>query len=100
YRRLFVPLLLLVLWQLSATARFVSARTMAPPSSVVESFWELMSSGALPHHLAVSLRRVSIGVGIGVTIGVCLALVAGLSRHGEEAIDATMQMLRAMPFLA
>jgi sulfonate transport system permease protein len=100
YRRYYVPLLLLALWQLAAGTGLISSRTVAPPSAIISSFWELLSSGALAHHLAISLRRVGIGVGIGVALGSSLALIAGLSRHGEEAVDATMQMLRAMPFLA
>src|SRR5437588_457282 len=40
------------------------------------------------------------GLAIAIAIGTTLALVAGLSRRGEDAVDATMQMLRTLPFLA
>jgi sulfonate transport system permease protein len=35
-----------------------------------------------------------------VATGVALALVAGLSRRGEDLVDAPLQMLRTLPFLA
>ena len=48
--------------------------------------------------MAVSLERVAIGLAIGGTAGVVLAMVAGLSRFGENAAwDPLMQMLRTLP---
>jgi sulfonate transport system permease protein len=42
---------------------------------------------------------VLVGLAIGVSIGTVLGLIAGLSRIGEELVDAPLQMLRALPFL-
>jgi sulfonate transport system permease protein len=67
---------------------------------VLATAWELLLSGELPHHLLVSLGRVALGLSIGVTVGAALALVSGLSRLGEEIVDAPLQMLRTLPFLA
>jgi sulfonate transport system permease protein len=50
--------------------------------------------------MLVSLQRVAIGLGIGVVAGTVLAVAAGLSRAGEDVVDAPMQMLRTLPFLA
>jgi sulfonate transport system permease protein len=47
----------------------------------------------------VSLARVGAGLAIGVSVGAALALVSGLSRVGEDVVDAPMQMLRTLPFL-
>ena len=43
------------------------------------------------------MQRVLIGFAIGATIGLVLAVVAGLSRLGEDAVDPPMQMLRTLP---
>src|SRR3954451_9050373 len=64
------------------------------------ALWALSASGGLLQHLLVSLPRVSAGLAIGVSIGAALAIVAGLSKGGEDLVDATMQMLRTLPFLA
>ena len=45
----------------------------------------------------MSVQRVAIGFAIGAVIGVALAVVAGLSRIGEDAVDPPMQMLRTLP---
>jgi sulfonate transport system permease protein len=99
-RRFAVPLALVLLWQAASTAGLISTRTLAAPSAVLAAAWDLTWSGALPWHLLVSLARVAAGVAVGVALGAALGLVAGLSRLGEDAVDATMQMLRTLPFLA
>ncbi|MCQ4160094.1 ABC transporter permease subunit [Roseomonas sp. GC11] len=99
-RRFLSPLALVLLWQAASMAGLISPRTLAAPSTVLASAWELVLSGELPSHLLVSLGRVLVGLGIGLSAGVALALIAGLSKRGEEVVDAPMQMLRTLPFLA
>jgi sulfonate transport system permease protein len=47
----------------------------------------------------VSLRRVGEGLVLGVGAGVLLAVVAGLSRLGEDLLDPILQAVRAVPIL-
>jgi sulfonate transport system permease protein len=77
----------------------ISPRTLASPLAILSTAWGLIASGALQYHLLVSLARVAAGLAIGVSIGTALALAAGLSRTGEDVVDAPMQMLRTLPFL-
>lgn len=99
-RRFLSPLVLVLLWQAASSLGLISPRTLASPATVILSGWELLLSGELPHHLMVSLTRVVSGLAIGLTLGTGFALVAGLSRLGEEVVDAPLQMLRTLPFLA
>lgn len=99
YRRFISPLVLVALWQAGAMAGLISPRTLAAPSSILATAWDLTVSGELTHHLLVSLARVAVGLTIGVTTGTALAVFAGLSRTGEDVVDAPMQMLRTLPFL-
>jgi sulfonate transport system permease protein len=99
-RRFVSPVVLVLLWQAASMAGLISPRTLAAPSTVLLAAWELTASGELPHHLMVSLGRVALGLGIGITTGVAFALIAGLSKLGEEIVDAPLQMLRTLPFLA
>jgi sulfonate transport system permease protein len=46
--------------------------------------------------LTVSLGRVTQGLALGVSAGIALALVAGLSKVDEEVADAPLQMLRTV----
>jgi sulfonate transport system permease protein len=99
-RRFISPLVLVLLWQAASSAGLISPRTLASPATVLVSGWELLLSGELPHHLLVSLARVVTGLAIGLTLGTGFALLAGLSRKGEDIVDAPLQMLRTLPFLA
>ena len=100
YRRYLPPLLIILIWQAGSSLGLVPTRTLASPLMIAQTFGELIVTGELPRHLLVSLGRVTSGLAIGVTIGAVLALIAGLSRRGEDLLDATLQMLRTLPFLA
>jgi sulfonate transport system permease protein len=98
-RRSLVPLALVGLWQLASARGWVDESTLASPSAVWHVFRDLLTTGELWSNVTVSLRRVVVGLAIGVSIGSFFGLVAGLSRVGEELVDAPLQMLRTLPFL-
>jgi len=98
-RRWVSPLLILIVWQLLCMAGILDERTMASPTQIFGRAVELIQDGMLGSAILVSLKRVGLGLAIGGTIGLVLALVAGLSRIGDDAIDPPMQMLRTLPFL-
>lgn len=93
-------ILILLAWELASEAGLIPARILAAPTAVAGTFWSMLASGELESNLLVSLGRVVAGLSIAIMLGTSLALAAGLSRLGELAIDAPMQMLRTMPFLA
>jgi sulfonate transport system permease protein len=99
FRRLVSPLAILAVWQVGSMLGLIPARIIAAPSSIVATAYTLVASGELLPDLLVSLARAVVGLAIGVSAGIALALVAGLSRTGEDAIDPPMQMLRAVPLL-
>ncbi len=99
-RRLASPLLILAVWQLASATGAVSPQTLASPWRILGTASTLAADGTLPHNLMVSLARAGLGLAIAVAAGTLLALLAGLSRIGEDAIDAPMQMMRTLPALA
>jgi sulfonate transport system permease protein len=99
-RRFISPLVLVLLWEALSRAGAISPRTIAAPSTILASAWDLTVTGELPWNLLVSLARVAAGFAIGTVLGMTLATIAGLSKLGEEVVDAPMQMLRTLPFLA
>jgi sulfonate transport system permease protein len=98
-RRLGGPLLVLVVWQLLTATGVIGPRTLAPPSDVLAAGWELLRTGELTTHLLTSLRRVVVGLSLGVLTGLVLAVVAGLFRLGEDLLDSAIQLVRAIPTL-
>lgn len=98
-RRWISPLVILVAWQLLSSTGVLDERTLASPAAVFERAVELVRDGTLGSETLVSVQRVLIGFSIGAVVAVVLAVVAGLSRIGDDAIDPPMQMLRTLPHL-
>ncbi|GFE97494.1 MULTISPECIES: ABC transporter permease [unclassified Gluconobacter] len=99
-RRFASPLVLVCLWQVACSLGFLSTRLVASPIQIAVTGWTLVRDGTLPFNLGVSLLRAGSGLGIAISVGVALALVSGLSRVGEDVVDAPLQILRTLPALA
>lgn len=98
--RLVSPIALVILWEIASRTGIIPPRIIDAPSVVAATFWSLLASGELIYNLWVSLQRVLAGLALGVSLGAVLALVAGLSRLGELAIDPPMHIFRTLPVLA
>ncbi|NHN84818.1 ABC transporter permease subunit [Acetobacter musti] len=94
------PLLLVVLWQAACSAGLLSTRLVASPAQIIVTAWSLTRDGTLPVNLGVSLLRAASGLAIALTAGISLALISGLSRIGEDIVDAPLQIMRTLPVLA
>ncbi|MFI9100804.1 ABC transporter permease [Streptomyces fildesensis] len=99
YARLLGPALLLVIWSVANVTGSLDPRTLPAPWTVVRTGAHLWSSGTLSTDVTESLWRAAQGFAIGLTVGVVLALLAGLSRIGEAVIDGTVQINRSVPTL-
>ncbi|MFJ6015628.1 ABC transporter permease [Streptomyces sp. NPDC092952] len=98
-RRATGPLLLLVLWQVLSSTGVLHADVLASPGTIARAGGRLVADGTLPSAMGISLRRVAAGLLIGGAVGTALALVSGLSRLGEDLVDASVQMLRTVPWV-
>jgi sulfonate transport system permease protein len=98
--RIAVPAALLAGWGWGATTGRLSSSVLASPGDVLRALIELHQGGELKEFLLASLSRAAWGVSLGVGVGLLLGVTAGLTALGEELVDPTMQMLRAVPFLA
>lgn len=98
-KRAIGPIALLVAWEAAARTGVLPERILAAPSQIFLTLGQMVASGEILSNMLVSLQRVAIGLAVSLTLGTALALVAGLSRSGEVAVDSTMQMTRTLPFL-
>ncbi|GGF58489.1 ABC transporter permease [Azorhizobium oxalatiphilum] len=98
--RTLVPFALLALWQVAADRNWVSPDALPPPTVIIEAFAELIRTGELQSAIPTSLARSLVGLLFGAFTGLALGLFAGLWRVGEELVDAPLQMLRTIPFIA
>lgn len=90
---------LFAVWQLASSQGWLSAQVLAGPFDVVSTAGDLIEDGSLREALTASLQRVLWGLGLGIPIGAGLALAAGLSRIGDDLVDANVQMLRFVPII-
>jgi sulfonate transport system permease protein len=98
-RRTSGPLLLLALWQLLSSTGVLTSDILASPGTIARVGGNLIADGSLPNAMGVSLQRVAVGLLLGTLVGTGLALVSGLFRIGEDLVDASVQMLRTVPFV-
>lgn len=99
-RRASGPVALVGLWHLASVSGVLPSEVLAGPATVLDSAAKLIRTGELQDAILVSLRRAMTGLAIGGSIGVALAVIAGLTRLGEDLVDAPMQMLRTVPNVA
>jgi sulfonate transport system permease protein len=100
--RLISPVVVLALWQILSTTGVVAQQKLPSLTTLWTTAVHLISTdsptyGTLQHAMLISLERVAIGFVIGGGVAVVLAIAAGLSRVGENAIDPLMQALRTLP---
>ena len=100
--RLVSPVAVVALWQLLSSAGLIPADKLPPPTTVWHTAVSLVTTnspayGTLQNAMLVSLERMAIGFAVGGSIAVLLALVAGLSRLCENAVDPLLQIIRMLP---
>ncbi|MGU3496233.1 ABC transporter permease [Xanthobacteraceae bacterium A53D] len=88
--------LLLVLWWLGSDvlARQGGFAQRFSPFTALPALWEMTFHSDLPLHVLVSLKRVLVGLGIALAVGVPVGLLVGSSRPAEAATTPAFQFLR------
>jgi sulfonate transport system permease protein len=94
------PVVLLIVWEVLAQDGWLSPQVLPAPSKVARTAFKLLLSGSLLNDLGVSLLRAAAGFAIGGSIGFALGTLVGFSRVAQALIDRSVQMIRAIPFLA
>ena len=87
---------LLLLWWLGVKVFGVAGGLSARFSleATFASLWELLGRGELYVHIAVSLKRIFVGLFLALLVGVPLGLLVGSSRNLEAATTPAFQFLR------
>lgn len=98
--RALLPLILFGLWWWGTEAGWISSDVLVSPPRMVGTFSDLVREDELFHQVSVSLGLALRGALFGAAAGLLFGVVAGLWRIGEELLDAVLQMLRTIPFLA
>lgn len=94
------PMTLVIVWEHLAQAGWLSPQVLPAPSKIIRTAVKLISSGSLLNDLGISLLRAVAGFAIGSAVGFTLGMLVGFSRIAAAVIDRSVQMIRAIPFLA
>jgi sulfonate transport system permease protein len=94
------PFLLVTVWEGLARFGGLSPHILPAPSKIVVTAAKLIGNGTLIDDMAISLARAAAGFVIGGTMGFSLGTAVGFSRIAEALFDRSIQMIRAIPFLA
>ncbi|MGI4812740.1 MAG: ABC transporter permease [Janthinobacterium lividum] len=94
------PVLLILIWHTLSSTGLVSQRLFPSPLTVFDALCYLVSSGQLASAVAASMARGVTGLVIGVAVGMTAGTIAGLFRLGDEVLDSSFQIMRAIPFIA
>lgn len=95
-----VPVLGLLLWELAASAGWLNARLMPPPSRTFATLWSLTETGELYRHIIATTLRVLIGFAIGAAAATVAGALVGYFATLRRLVDPTLQALRAIPSIA
>jgi NitT/TauT family transport system permease protein len=98
--RLVIAAALLGAWEALPRSGLVNASFLTPASEVLATLWALIASGEIWAHVAVSLRRVALGLSASVAVGVPLGLVMGWFRTFEASVDGPLQAGRQVSAIA
>ncbi|MBK1783718.1 ABC transporter permease [Prauserella cavernicola] len=98
-RRTIGPVAFLLAWYVASATGALPPDVLASPVDVVSQAVQLTADGELTSAILTSGQRALTGFLLGGSIAVALALVAGLFRLGEDLIDATVGMIRTIPWV-
>ncbi|GJG96935.1 ABC transporter permease [Cupriavidus pauculus] len=84
----------LLVWELVPRLHIVSDAYLSPPSQIIVTIWDLVSSGTLFRHLFASLQRSLYGLLSAIGLGVTLGLLMGWFNRFEAVVDPILQLFR------
>lgn len=96
-----LPIIALVLsWEGVSRFNFVNSALFPAPSEVFWGTYELVKSGLLLGDLVDSMRRMALGLLIGILSGIGIGVLTGRLRVFSLVFSPTLQMFRALPPVA
>ncbi|WP_433368272.1 ABC transporter permease [Streptosporangium sp. CA-115845] len=94
------PVLILAVWQAISSSGLVDQRFWPPPSEIVVSFVELVSSGLVIEAAASTIQVLMLGYLGGSLAGILLGVLLGSIRKLRTAIEPIISALYTVPKLA
>jgi len=93
-------IVLIGLWCLLSFPKLVDPLYLPTPAAVMKEFWASLSAGLLLKHAGATLYRLVVGFVAGAVIGVPVGLLMGYSQRIYRALEALVEVFRAIPVIA
>lgn len=97
FRQIAFLVSILLVWAILADRKIWDPTLFPHPITVGETFVKLVQNQTLLYATAISLRRVLIGYGISLLIGVPLGILIGRSRFADDTIGSVVSAFQALP---
>ena len=94
------PLLLLGVWEGLVWITLLDSRFFPAPSMIVGTLVDLVRTGELFTHLAISMTRIAVGFAIGAIPGILVGVAMGLSGIIRAAINPIVGAIYPIPKIA
>jgi ABC-type nitrate/sulfonate/bicarbonate transport system permease component len=93
-------LLMLGLWIVATTVFGIPSFTLPSPMAVTSAWWEAASSGGLFSDILVSATRLLLGGGAGISTGIVLGILAGLSGAVRLSLEPLVNAMSGIAGIA
>jgi len=94
------PVVLLAIWEAGAIVGVVDTRFFPAPTKIFAALWELVRSGEMLGHVAISLQRILIGFILGAVPGIVIGLAVGLFPLARAVFQPLVDGLFPIPKIA
>jgi sulfonate transport system permease protein len=95
-----LPVIIVAVWQFLSYMGCLKPVTLPSPGRVARTFLELLGSGDLARHIAISILRVTEGFTIAAALGLVLGIAIGLSKTVDRLTDLMIQFIKPIPPIA
>jgi NitT/TauT family transport system permease protein len=99
-RRLLGVIVFLLIWELVPRIGWADPAFIPPFSTVITTFFNLISTGELEQHIVISLQRALIGFGLGMLFAIPLGLIIGWFKKFEYYVESLFQTFRQISTIA
>lgn len=93
-------LLLIVIWAAISESGIVESYLFPGPKAVGEAFWSETVNGQLPLAVLSSFRRLAIGYGLALIVGVSLGFLLSWNKLAEELFGSLIAGMQSIPSIA
>lgn len=95
-----IPIILIIVWEILSRVGVFPPNLLPAPSAILETLWQLTSSGEIFPHIGITLYRVALGFLLGSVVATILGALTGYSPLLHGLLDPLIQSLRNIPSLA